>query len=152
MFKPNVTVACIIRHENRYLLVEEHKNGRLVLNQPAGHLERNESLIEATTREVWEETGLTLTPQGLVGTYLFTSPHNGVTYLRFCFYYDYQDTPAPAQPRDIDIHACHWLTRADLEASPSRLRSPLVLTSLSDYERGQRADLALVKNLPGEAV
>jgi len=152
MFKPNVTVACIIRHDDRYLLVEEHKDGRMVLNQPAGHLERSESLIEATSREVWEETGLTLAPQGLVGTYLFTSAHNGVTYLRFCFYYEYAGMPARAIPRDSDIHACHWLTRDELLAARERLRSPLVLTALDDYERGQRADLTLVKSLPDEAV
>ena len=55
-FKPNVTVAAIIADGDKYLLVEEKSNGRLVINQPAGHLEKDESLIEAVCREVIEET------------------------------------------------------------------------------------------------
>lgn len=93
-FRPNVTVAAIIRWQDRYLLVEEQEHsGRHVFNQPAGHLEHGENLVEAVMREVQEETGLTLTPDGWVGVYLFSTPYRKLTYLRFCFYCELTQAP-----------------------------------------------------------
>ncbi|MCE0556410.1 MULTISPECIES: NUDIX hydrolase [unclassified Motilimonas] len=148
MFSPHVTVACIIKYKQKYLVVEEQDNGRTVLNQPAGHLESDESLIAAVTREVWEETGLTITPQGLVGSYLFTSPINNITYLRFCFYYEFDQAPPACKPQDPDIINCHWLTLAELETEQTKLRSALVLEVIEDFVAGQKADLSLVKHYP----
>ena len=148
MFSPHVTVACIIKYKQKYLMVEEQDNGRIVLNQPAGHLESDESLIDAAAREVWEETGLSLTPQGLVGSYLFTSPLNNITYLRFCFYYEFDQAPPPCKPQDDAIINCHWLTLTELETEQTKLRSALVLEVIEDFEAGQQADLSLVKHYP----
>ncbi|WP_108650404.1 NUDIX hydrolase [Dongshaea marina] len=146
-FSPHVTVACIVEANQRFLLVEEFDRGTRVFNQPAGHLEAGESLIQAVTRELKEETGLELEPDGLVGTYLFTSPHNGITYLRFCFYCKLNQQPIGhrGDDPDGDIIACHWLTRQQIEKLDN-LRSPLVLQCLQDYLRGQRAPLTLVQS------
>ena len=57
-FKPNATVAAIIHHQGKFLIVEEIDSGKVVYNQPAGHIEANENIITALKREVKEETTL----------------------------------------------------------------------------------------------
>lgn len=85
-YKPNVTVACIIHatSQDKYLMVEEWIEGEQRFNQPAGHLEANESLIQACEREVFEETGLSLKAQGLVGIYQFSASED-LAFVRFTF-------------------------------------------------------------------
>lgn len=132
-YKPNVTVACIIHatSQDKYLLVEEWIEGEQRFNQPAGHLEANESLIEACEREVFEETGLSLKPQGLVGIYQF-SVNGDLAFVRFTFFAQLDDTPSPT-PQENAIHAAHWLDFEQIEARQPLLRSPLVLDCLKDY-------------------
>lgn len=148
MFAPHVTVACIIKYKQKYLFVEERDAGRVVLNQPAGHLEANESLNQAVSREVLEETGLSLAPQGLVGCYLFTSPHNHTTYLRFCYCYEFDQAPEPCKPQDDDIINCHWLSLEQLKERHTQLRSALVLEVIEDFEQGKRAPMDMLKYYP----
>ena len=50
-WQPDVTVATVVVGDGRLLCVEERSNGQLVINQPAGHLEPDESLVDATVRE-----------------------------------------------------------------------------------------------------
>lgn len=57
MFKPHVTVATIVHVNDKFLVVEELVNGKATWNQPAGHLEANETLLAAAERELFEETG-----------------------------------------------------------------------------------------------
>ncbi|MCH1931373.1 NUDIX hydrolase [Shewanella sp. A25] len=137
-YKPNVTVACIIHapnihasNDDKFLMVEEWIEGEQRFNQPAGHLEANESLISACEREVLEETGLSLSPSGLVGIYQFSASAE-LSFLRFTFCVQV-DELADAIPQDKDISACHWLTLEQIEASAAQLRSPLVLDCLRDY-------------------
>lgn len=52
MFKPHVTVACIVHAEDKFLVVEETINGKSLWNQPAGHLEADETLAQAAARTV----------------------------------------------------------------------------------------------------
>ena len=56
VWKPDVTVAAIAERDGRFLLVEERASGRVVINQPAGHLEDGETFLEAVVRETLEET------------------------------------------------------------------------------------------------
>ena len=84
-WKPHITVATVVEDNGRFLMVEELKRDRAVLNQPAGHLDPNESLIEAAIRETLEETGYDVELTSVIGIYLYTAPSNGVTYQRVCF-------------------------------------------------------------------
>lgn len=143
VWKPHVTVAAIIERDNRFLLVEENTPYGLQFNQPAGHLEENEDLIEAVKREVLEETAWHFTPQYVSGVNLWRRNPNSPTFVRFCFIgecYDYQ----PNQILDSGIIATHWLTRKEI--STKNLRSPLVLKSIDDYFNGQRYPLSLFKS------
>ena len=60
-----------------------------MLNNPAGHLDPEESPLQAVVREALEETACTFTPERLVGVYMsrFQRPARSedVTYLRFAY-------------------------------------------------------------------
>jgi 8-oxo-dGTP pyrophosphatase MutT (NUDIX family) len=148
--KPDVTVAAVVESSGRFLLVEELIAGRLVLNQPAGHVERGETLFAAVVREVREETAWHFEPQWLLGLYQWRNPHTGRTFLRFAFGGVVLDHD-PGQPLDDGIVATHWLSAGELGAQQSRLRTPLVMRCVEDYLAGQRAALAAVAALDREA-
>jgi 8-oxo-dGTP pyrophosphatase MutT (NUDIX family) len=142
-WNPEVTVAAIVELDGRFLMVEERICGRLVLNQPAGHLEDRETLIEAVVRETREETAWRFHPQALVGTYLWRNPDNERSYLRFAFC-GIVDDHQPKLPLDIGIVRAVWMTHEQLMAQPARLRSPMVLRCLDDFLRGSRQPLETV--------
>lgn len=142
---PHITVATIAEDQGRFLFVEEHCAGQQVLNQPAGHLEANESLIQAAVRETLEETGWEIEVTAVTGIYLYTAPSNGVTYQRVCF----AARPLrhrPDSPLDQGIIGPLWLSREELESQRKRWRSELVGQCLDDYLSGERFALSLIRN------
>ncbi len=139
-WNPEVTVAAIVERDHRFLIVEERISGRLVLNQPAGHLEDGETLVEAVIRETREETAWRFHPEALVGTYLWRSPTDGRSFLRFAFCGTVDDHRAQ-QPLDAGIQRALWITHEQLLMQGSRLRSPMVLRCLQDYLLGKRQPL-----------
>ena len=146
MSPPDVTVAALVERHGQFLLVEERINGRLVFNQPAGHVEPGETLLQAVVRETWEETAWRLTVESFLGTYLWRHPGNGRASLRFAFIGSVSGHD-PAQPLDRGIVRTHWLDRDSLAALGVRLRSPLVLRCVDDYLAGQRLPLTEVGGL-----
>lgn len=142
---PHITVATIVEVDGRFLMVEESKGGRLVLNQPAGHLEPNETLRQAAVRETLEETGWDVTLSGVVGIYLYTAPSNGVTYQRVCFAAT-AIRHDPLRTLDTGIVGARWMTRGELAAQPERWRSELILRCIDDYLAGPSYDLDVVRD------
>ena len=138
--RPDVTVAAVAETDGRFLVVEERINRRVLFNQPAGHVERGETLLAAVVREAREETAWRFEPQALLGVYLWHNPASAREILRFAFIGRVSDHD-PAQRLDRGIIATHWLTRAELEARQPRLRSPLVLRCVHDYAAGRRHPL-----------
>ncbi len=149
VWKPDVTVAALIERDARYLLVEERIRGQLVFNQPAGHLEDGESLLQAVVREVLEETAWVFTPQWLLGMYLWRSLRGHST-LRFAFSGTVDDFDG-ARVLDPPIVATHWLTCDEVRARSRVLRTPLVLRCIGDYQRGVRLPLAALTALDARA-
>jgi 8-oxo-dGTP pyrophosphatase MutT (NUDIX family) len=147
-WNPHVTVAALVEQGGQFLLVEERDGARVVYNQPAGHLEEGESLLEAVIRETREETARDFAPEALVGIYRYPSPGNGVTYLRFCFAGRCSE-PRPGRRLDKEILRTLWLDRESLLRQESRLRSPLVMRCIDDYLSGKRYSLALLSDLAG---
>jgi len=143
LWKPSVTVAAIIECDGRFLLVEEETGAGVRLNQPAGHLDEGESLVEACAREALEETAHAFTPTELVGIYQWLRPQGDITYLRFAFA-GKVGARETARPLDAGILRAVWLTPADIEASASRHRSPLVLQCIRDYLAGRRFPLDVI--------
>ena len=144
-FKPNTTVAAVIHHNGKFLIVEELENGKTVYNQPAGHLEAKESLISAVNREVLEETGLDLAPDYLCGIYYFHRPDLNLYFLRFCFVFELNQQ-ITAKPQDDEIIANHWLTLAEIKEKHAQLRSSMVLECIEDFAAGKHIPLSLLKS------
>jgi 8-oxo-dGTP pyrophosphatase MutT (NUDIX family) len=146
VWKPNVTVAAIVEREGRFLLVEEETDDGLMLNQPAGHLEANESLFEGAARETLEETAYEFTPEYLVGIYHWRHPGRNATFLRFAFA-GILGTHHSGRALDTGIVRALWLTADEVRACRDRHRSPMVVRCMDDYQRGARAPLDLVVHL-----
>jgi 8-oxo-dGTP pyrophosphatase MutT (NUDIX family) len=144
--RPRVTVASVVERDGRFLVVEERTNsGDVVINQPAGHVEHGETLLEAAVRETFEETAWHFTPEFLVGVYLWTHPTGSSSYLRVCFGGSVGEHQADS-PLDEPILSTHWLSRDELQAQHGRLRSPLVLGVIDDYLAGERYPLDVLKS------
>ena len=151
IWKPNVVVAAIVERDGKFLLVEEEADGEIVLNQPAGHLDEGESLIDAVIRETLEETAWHIEPTALLGVYRWMPPAKTVTYLRFAFI---ARALREENGRALD-HGCLralWLTPEEIRANRARLRSPQVERCLDDYLAGTRYPLDLLgEYAPGPA-
>ncbi len=152
-FKPGVTVGAIIERDGRFLLVEEHTSAGLRLNNPAGHLEPAEDLLQGCVREVLEETGFDFVPTALLGIYLTSYRQHDATvhgdlrarphYLRFAFVGQLGNF-YPERALDAGIVRTLWLTPEEIRAA-SNLRSPTVLQCMEDYLRGARQPLDMLK-------
>jgi 8-oxo-dGTP pyrophosphatase MutT (NUDIX family) len=148
----DVTVAAIVESRGKFLVVEERVNGgNLVLNQPAGHLERGESLLAAVIRETLEETGHRFDPEHVVGFYLWNSRDADTTYLRVAFCGTVEPS-ADVAALDEGVVAVHWLTRAQLASRALQLRSPMVMRCIDDYLKGQRYALDCLINLESKTI
>jgi 8-oxo-dGTP pyrophosphatase MutT (NUDIX family) len=146
VWKPDVTVAAVTERDGQFLLVEERASGRIVINQPAGHLESGESFIDAVIRETLEETGWTFRPQAVVGVYVWQPEHLSRTFLRVAFS-GVLESHDPARPLDHGILRTRWCGRDQLLAQQAKLRSPLVLSCIDDYLAGARYPLELISHL-----
>lgn len=144
-WQPDVTVATVVVRDGRLLCVEERANGQLVINQPAGHLEPDESLIEAAVRETREETGWNVRVTHMVGAYQWKA-ETGRHYLRFAFAAEPLDE-IPGATLDEGIVRALWLAPDELQALAARHRSPLVWRCVADYLGGSRHPLDLVRQL-----
>lgn len=142
VWKPSVTVAGVIERDGKYLLVEEEIDGRVVFNQPAGHWEPDESLLEACVREVLEETAHRFRPTALVGIYRWHYAPADVTFLRFA--YTGVVEGVEDRPLDREIRRAAWLAYDEVRAVQSRHRSPLVMACIEDHRAGRRYPLEAI--------
>lgn len=141
IWRPHVTVACVVADGDRYLMVEEEVGGRLAWNQPAGHLEDGESLAAAALRETLEETGWVVELQHLIGVHQWRSTEHGDAVLRFSFAARALSHD-PDRPLDTGIRRALWLSRAEIAERGDLLRSPMVLLSIDAWLAGQRLPLS----------
>ena len=135
VWKPRTTVAAVCERDGRFLLVREAVDGEIVYNQPAGHLDPGESLLEAVQREMFEETRYRFVPTALQGIYRFRpNPASNLTYLRFLFRGEAGERVEG--PLDDDIIAAEWLDYEQICACRARHRSPMVLQCVRDFLAG----------------
>jgi 8-oxo-dGTP pyrophosphatase MutT (NUDIX family) len=147
VWKPHVTVAAIIQDAGRFLLVEEHTDEGIRINQPAGHLEPDESLEAAAVREALEETAYLFRPEWLVGIYRWRQPAADRVYLRFAFAGPVLGHE-PHRSLDTGILRPLWLSLDEIRAQRARHRSPLVERCIEDYLAGHRHPLGLLAHYP----
>ncbi|MDP2248364.1 MAG: NUDIX hydrolase [Nitrosomonadales bacterium] len=146
IWKPNTTVAAIVEQHGKFLLVEEETADGIRLNQPAGHVENGETLIQAAIRETQEETAYDFMPEHLLGVYHWRHPEKDITYLRFAFI-GTASNHKPAQKLDDGILRAVWLSADEIRASQAMHRSPQVLTCIEHYLAGQRFPLSVLTHL-----
>ena len=149
-WQPDVTVATVVVRDGRLLMVEERAQGRLVFNQPAGHLEPDESLVEAALRETLEETGWAVELTAFIGAYQWkaedTEARPGRHYLRFAFAAE-PLSHDPERTLDEGIVQAVWMTPVELQDAQARHRSPLVWQVVSDYLAGRRSPLSMLQQI-----
>lgn len=143
VWTPHATVAAIVEKDGRFLVVEEMNEGRAVFNQPAGHIDEDEKVLDAVIRETLEETRWKVKPVELLGIYINKAKFNNVTYYRFCYICEPIEEVVSAV-LDKGIIGAHWLTIEELRAQPEKLRSPMVLKCYEDYLKGQRYPMEVV--------
>lgn len=143
VWKPNVVVAAICERDGKFLLVEEETGEGLRLNQPAGHWERDETLLQAVVREALEETAHVVEPTELLGAYTTHNLARDITYLRFAYVCRVTGFE-PGRTLDDGIVRAVWMTPEEVAASPIRHRSPLVSRCIQDYLSGRRFSLDFV--------
>ncbi len=141
----HLTVAALVPGERGFLLVKEKDGERIVINQPAGHVEPGEGILEAVKRETYEETGWRVEPRHLLGISIYTSPHNQVTYYRMAFHCEALERDEQAV-LDSDIIETLWLSETELRARQSEMRSPMVIETLNDYCTGKRYPLEIISD------
>ncbi len=143
LWKPNVTVAAVAERGGRFLLVEEETEHGRRFNQPAGHLDPDETLLQAVMRETLEETACTFEPAALLGVYQYRQQSGDVTYLRFAFT---GEITSEAEGRALDhgIIRALWMTPDEIRSAAGRHRSPLVMRCIEDYLAGRRYPLDLL--------
>lgn len=144
VWKPNVVVAAIVERDGRFLLVEEDADGAHVINQPAGHLDEGETLLDAVVRETLEETAWHFKPEALIGIYRWPHPNRGITYLRFAFT-GRLTSHDPNRALDRGIIRTLWLTADEVRRERARHRSPQVERCIDDYRAGHRYPLSLLR-------
>lgn len=143
---PHTTVAAIVEQDGKFLLVEETTDRGNRFNQPAGHLEDNETLIEAVIRETLEESAYDFMPEALLGIYHWKHEHNDTTYLRFAFIGNV-GIHYPQQALDDGIIRAVWMTIEEIRTQAHLMRSPQVLTCFEDYLAGKQFPLSLLTHL-----
>jgi len=145
--RPHITVATVVERDGQLLMVKELADGALVYNQPAGHLEVGESLLEAAVRETLEETAWRVQVTALLGIYQYRSELNGITYIRVCFVAK-PETELLDYKLDPAIVEAAWLTPAELEriaeVQPGAMRSPLVMAVIKDFQAGKSFPLSIL--------
>lgn len=145
-WKPHATVAAIIEADGKFLLVEETTDRGNRFNQPAGHLEDNETIIDAVIRETLEESAYAFTPTSLLGIYHWKHEHNDTTYLRFAFI-GQVDNHQPELGLDDGIIRTVWMSMAEIREKAHLMRSPQVITCIEDYLSGQHFPLSVLTHL-----
>jgi ADP-ribose pyrophosphatase YjhB (NUDIX family) len=140
LWTPHVTVATVVFRDGRYLLIEEMAEGRAVFNQPAGHLEPNETLVEAARRETLEESGWEVEIEALLGASLFTSAQTGISYFRTSFVAR-AIRCHEGRALDAEIIGPRWMSYEEILAARDRLRSESVLATIEQHRAGRRFPL-----------
>ena len=139
----SVTVAAVVEDRGRFLVVEEQTDEGIRINQPAGHLEPDETILAGAARETLEETARPFVPSALVGIYRWRHPSKGLAYLRFAFC-GQVGPEEPGRGLDDGILRTLWLTPEELQSCAAMHRTPLVLRCVRDYLAGRRFPLELL--------
>ena len=143
--KIHLTVATVIEKDSKFLMVKETKFGVQVINQPAGHVEPGEDILQTAIRETMEETGWEVSIRGFLGISTHFAEANGVTYYRLSFVAQavrFDETAVI----DSDIDEALWMSLDEIKANRASLRSTMVLDCIEDYRAQRIFPLEIFRN------
>ena len=104
-----LTVLCLIHKEDKYLLQDRIKKDWRGYTLPGGHIEPDESIVDAVIREMKEETGLTIRNPKLCGVKQF--PIEDGRYIVFLFSADEFEGELVSS----DEGKMHWVDKEELD-------------------------------------
>lgn len=143
-WKPHLTVAAVIERDGQFLMVKERSDNLTVYNQPAGHVENEETIFDAIVREVNEETAWHFTPEYIVGLYKWRKADIDRTFVRICYSGTVKDHNA-LQQLDDGILSANWMTIEELmNMDTQKMRSPMVRQCINDYGKGSQFPLDFI--------
>jgi ADP-ribose pyrophosphatase YjhB (NUDIX family) len=146
IWKPHTTVAAMAEYNDKFLLVKEKVMGETVYNQPAGHLEPGESLVDAVIRETLEETQYEFTPTGLLGIYhLVPDKVSDPTYIRYLF--GGKIGKKLNGELDDGIISAEWMSYDEVHSCQEHHRNSLVLRCIDDYLNKSAYPLDLINQM-----
>lgn len=143
--KIHLTVGTTCVKDGKVLMVEEKQNGRLVINQPAGHVEPGETLKGAALRETLEETGYHIELTAILGLSAFPAK-NGITYYRVSFLASCPDQ-TPRANLDPDIERAFWMTPDEISRADNH-RSQMVQMDIDRFLNGRKFPLDMIAENP----
>ncbi|MGQ0697571.1 MAG: NUDIX hydrolase [Panacagrimonas sp.] len=147
-WQPHIVVAAVVERDGRYLIVEERINDELRINQPAGHWEQGETLIEGLKREALEETAWDVEPTGFLGVYEWQPASLPYPFVRFAFVATALHHHADRK-LDTGIERALWLTPDELQARAHQHRGPAVMQCIEDQRAGRIYPLSVIQHLIG---
>lgn len=146
MLPTDLTVSSVVERDDHFLMIEERSSGRIVVNQPGGHINAGESPEQAAEREALEESGCVISVTGLLGVYLWIHPQTRQNFLRIVYIADLV-LEDPRRSLDNGIKAVHWYKLSDVKQRKRDLRSPIVLRSIEDFIAGKRQSVSVLANM-----
>ena len=90
------------------------RRGRLLWSLPKGHLEAGESFEQAAAREVAEETGITGTVIGALGTIDFWFVAEGSRIHKTVHHFLMVSTGGELSDADVEVHEVAWVPLAEI--------------------------------------
>lgn len=145
-FNPHITVATVIKKDNLFLMVEEYSGGKRVINQPAGHVEAGETLIEAAQRETLEETGWLCEVSDFMTLSRWIHPDTKETYFRVTFaaiplVHNHEQALDPAIIQTL------WLSYEEICSRQESHRSPAIMQDIENFQAAKFYPLTILQEL-----
>lgn len=128
--KAGVVVGCLVKRDNKYLLVKENPDGKVVYNLPAGHVDKDEQLEVAAIRETKEETGYDVRLVKQIALYHETAPQS-VKHV-----YQAEIIGGQEQAQEGEILEVVWKSFDELQVLErnGEMRAPWVFDVISKFE------------------